>query len=200
MTTTRTCATPTPSPCARYGTDKVDFGTKFLSELRDASAGQPWAKAILDAHRLPVNIDQLNPSGKQTQWQNHGQVTVNSNLNGLLQAGVRVTVPADSKDPTVKAQFAEWGKNLSQDFPGRQSYTPAQIGQLASNLLQAAKCLGASVKELSGKAEISSGDLGRWNQIVSALTGYGKAAETLHGALTNAPHVKSVQMDVSGRL
>lgn len=174
-----------------YGLDKVDFGTKFASEIMDAAQqGHKWADAIMKADQARVGVSILSPNNS---------VRGNENLYQALLTTVSVNVPQRSKDPTVQETFKGWAEGLKKDFPAMPSYSPASLGKRAANLLAVAERLQGNVDKLSNHGEVADTDLSAWRSIIGALKQYGEAAKVLHEKVCAGPEITQVTLDVQPR-
>lgn len=182
------CTAPTPIS-NRYDTKGVDFGSKFISEIMDASEkGEGWASKIMEADRQQVPVHLLNPRANT-----HG------NLYGALRSGVNIQQSITSKDPTVVAKLEQWAGLLAEDFPALNGYTPQTLGARAANLLAVAKQLRGELGKLCSTAEVTTRDANHWTNVVDALETFGNGAKALHDAVCAGPDIKSIELDTSPR-
>ena len=184
-------STPSPhksAPAAvRYGTDSVDFGSKYISNIKDAYRNdEPWAAAIVDADHSPIaRAKYLNQRGLGK-----------NNLYSVLHAGLRIGTKFTSPDTTVRDALTQWARNLNHDFSAVKSYTPDQLGQMVANLDSVTTVLNAELAELARSAEIGGDDVQTWRRIIEGLESLSDAATRLHESICAGPGISVVHLDV----
>lgn len=186
---TQNAATATPTT-HRYGTEAVDFSTKYTSNIKDAYKNdEPWAKAIIDAEKAPIaRANYLNTRGLGKR-----------NLYGVLQGGLRVTTRFNTPDPTVTQTLQQWARYLNADFPPTKSYTPEQLMQRVANLDAVVGVLNEGLGELAQGGEISKDDMQTWRRIIEGLESYAEAADHLLEMVSSGPNIDVVYLDVDAR-
>ena len=169
--------------CEKFGFGETNFGTKHMSDLMRTQAD--WAKAILDADRLPVaNWNVLNPANSR------------GNTYGALVLGLNVPQRGwEAADATVKKTLTEWIKNLNTVFGAHQKYEPKQLKEWAGELRQVADCLGKQSATLAQRAEITTNDNAYFTQIVQALNSLAANLDKLHEAVAKGPDICEVILD-----
>lgn len=172
--------------CSTYGLDGINFGTKTMREIMDASdMGHGWAQAIMKADQANIsNYQYLNP--------NNGR----ANLYGAIQLGIAASRNFSSSDDTVKKTLAGWLQNLNKSFPATNSYTPASLGQRIADIEHAAQCIGNNSKHLASIGELTAQDFDYLTKLTQGLDSYAAAARKLLEAVKAGPCIDSVTLNI----
>lgn len=178
-----TCNT---AACKDYGLSGIDFGSKTMREIMDASAmGHGWAQAIMKADQTQItNYQYLNP--------NNGR----ANLYGALQLGIAASRNFGSSDESVKKTLQSWLQNLNKSFPAMNSYTPASLAQRIVDLDHAAECIGNNSKHLASIGELTQSDFDYLTSLTQGLKAYAAAARQLLEAVKSGPCIDSVTLNI----
>lgn len=176
-----------PSPSIRYGTDGVDFGTKYTSNIKLAYRNEAsWAKAIIDAEKNAIaRPKSLNSRG-----------FARNSLYGVMHAGLRIPTKFSSPDPTVRETLQGWARNLNHDFGPMKSYTPDLLAQRATDLDAVVEVINIGLNDLAQSGEIGNEDITAWRRIVEGLESYRDATDRLREVLRTGPGIDTVYLDV----
>ncbi|MEM7674501.1 MAG: hypothetical protein AAF449_00710 [Myxococcota bacterium] len=179
--------TPHAPTQRRYGTDAVDFTSKYTSNIKDAYRNdERWAVQIIEAERTPiVQAKALNPRGLGK-----------NNLYGAMHVGLRISSKSSSPDPTVRDTLGQWARNLNSDFAAMKSYAPDQLEQRAVDLRAVIQSLTDALNELSTTAEIGNEDIATWRKIVEGLESYADGVDALRRVLAEGPGIEVIHLDV----
>jgi len=187
MSSFNTPASETPTAHRRYGTDAVDFSSKYSSNIKDAYRNdEPWAISIVEAERTPIaQAKYLNPRGLGK-----------NNLYGAMHVGLRISNKSTSPDPTVRDTLSQWARNLNSDFAAMSSYAPSQLEQRAVDLRAVIQSLNDALEELISTAEIGGDDVSTWRKIVEGLESYADGLDNLRQVLADGPGIEVVHLDI----